>query len=185
MPKLDYRNLPLNEQLFLLQAALDHPCATLRRRAQAVSLLLQGGEPAEVARQLHFSPRVVDFLAAALLRRWQRRTDRSTDGRPREDLEGDYRQQLDVLLKADPMDYGYSGRDGWSAERLSDELACQTGILLGARRPSSPPESVGLHLRRTHLRPPSTHQQQVETPHAPGNSGSHRNGNESTRSAGS
>ena len=132
MPKLDYRNLPLNEQLFLLQAALDHPCATIRHRAQAVSQLLQGGEPAEVARQLHFSPRVVDF--------WLQRfyadgiaglTDPPFAGFP-EGVEADYRQQLDVLLKADPLDYGYSARAGWDEARLSDELACETGILLSA-----------------------------------------------------
>ncbi len=81
---------------------------------------------------MHFSPRVVDF--------WLQRfyadgsaglTDPPFTGFP-EGVEADYRQQLDVLLKADPMDYGYSGRVGWSAERLGDELAYQTGILIGA-----------------------------------------------------
>ena len=115
----------------LVSAALADPRPAVRRRADVLSELLGGLDVPLLVRLHHLSTRVVEA--------WRDRynaegSEGLADATPHQlpiEFPRDYQQQINTLLKADPLDYGYGPKDGWTVQRLSDEMDVITGVYLG------------------------------------------------------
>ena len=122
----------------LIAFALNHQEETVRHRAYALLLLAHGQSAVAVARQLEVARRSlynwidrfletgIDSLTAVPLSRWRRL------------VTPEYLQRIEELLAMIPMTFPLlahcTPHSGWTARRLSQQLAADTGITLSIKQ---------------------------------------------------
>ncbi len=122
----------------LIALALNHQEETVCQRAYALLLLAHGQSAVAVARQLEVARRSlynwidrfletgIDSLTAVPISRWRRLVN------------PEYLQHIEELLASDPTAFPQlahcTPQSGWTARRLCQQLAADTGIALSIKQ---------------------------------------------------